>query len=576
MVERISMALIYFLEHRFLTSAMADTSQNQVEPSSTYDDTEVSTGSAPTPANEKQEPKEEVPPRSITGWKWALAVTAILFSIFLYALDNTIVAAVQPIIVSEFNSVDKLPWLSVAFLLGATSTNMVWGRVYSQYNSKWLYVGNVFFFEVGSAICGAAPNIDVLIVGRAICGVAGSGLYVGVMSLIAVTTTMSERPLYISGTGLVWGLGVVLGPVVGGGFSESSVGWRWAFYINLLIGAVCAPAWLFLLPSVDPRPGIPYKQRAAEMDYTGTVLLMGGLTSFVLAINWGGVTYPWGSGHIIGLFVTAGVLFILLGFQQAFTIFTTVSRRLIPVQFFRSKIVLILFSITAASGAAAFVPIYFIPLFFQFTRSDEPLQAGVRLLPLIAVMVVAILANGALMSKFGYYMPWYLAGGLFTVAGSALMYTVDQNTSDSRIYGYTVLIGVGVGMFLQASFSVAQAVVDPDNVPPAVGFITLAQFLGITMALAIANSVFLNESKNGIAEILPQVSRSEIEAAVQGAANGLVQNLDPEVRSKVLGAIVGAIDKAYILVIAAGSLVATLSLIMKREKLFTVAAVAAA
>ncbi|KAF7554592.1 hypothetical protein G7Z17_g2759 [Cylindrodendrum hubeiense] len=553
---------------------MATSSKEQSEISSRNDDTEPWTGpDAPASSNEKQEqPEIEALPRDITGWKWSLAVAAVLSSIFLYALDNTIVAAVQPIIVTEFNSVDKLPWLSVAFLLGATATNMIWGRMYTQFNSKWLYVFNVGLFEVGSAICGAAPSMDVLIVGRAICGVSGSGLYVGVMSLIAVTTTMAERPLYISATGLTWGLGIVLGPVVGGGFSESSVGWRWAFYINLFIGAVCAPAWLFLLPSKDPQPGVPYKQRAAEMDYLGTVLLMGGLTTFVLAMNWGGVTYPWNSGRVIGLFVTSGVLFVLLGVQQVWTVFTTVSRRIIPVQFFRSKTILILFSVTAASGASAFVPIYFVPLFFQFTRNDGALQAGIRLLPLIVVMVITILANGALMAKFGYYMPWYTVGGLFAVVGGALMYTVDQDTSESSIYGYTVLIGVGVGMFLQASFSVAQAVVEPENVPSAVGFITLAQFLGITMALAIANTVFLNDSEKIIARILPDMPRSDIQAAIEGAASGFVQSLSPDLRSQVLGAIASAISRTYILVVAAGSLVSVLSLFMKREKLFIAAA----
>jgi MFS family permease len=529
----------------------------------------------PVRINEQQEKEEaEVAPRDITGWKWVLAMAAVLSSIFLYALDNTIVAAVQPIIVTEYNAVDKLSWLSVSFLLGATATNMVWGRLYTQFNSKWLYIFNVALFEVGSAICGASPTMNGLIVGRAICGVSGSGLYVGVMTLIAVTTTMAERPLYISATGLTWGLGIVLGPVIGGGFSESSVGWRWAFYINLVIGAVCAPAWLFLLPSKDPRPGVPFKQRVVEMDYSGAVLLMGGLTTFVLAINWGGITYPWGSGPIIGLFITSGVLFILLGIQQVWTVFTTPSRRIIPIQFFRSKIVLILFAITAASGASAFVPIYFIPLFFQFTRSDDALQAGVRLLPFIIVMVLTILANGALMARFGYYMPWYLVGGLFTVAGSALMYTVGQGTSESSTYGYTALIGIGVGMFLQASFSVAQAVVEPENVPSAVGFITLAQFLGITMALAIANSIFLNEGANRIAQVLPNMPQSDIKAAIEGAASGFVNSLDPQTKVQVLGAIVNAIDKTYVLVITAGSLVSVLSLFMKREKLFAAPPVA--
>ncbi|KAF2823433.1 putative MFS drug efflux transporter [Ophiobolus disseminans] len=536
----------------------------------TSNSTELSTRpDAAALANEKQTHVEIEPlPRDVTGWKWVLASIAILSSIFLYALDATVVAAVQPIIVTDFGAVDKLAWLSVAFLLAATATNMVWGRVYTQFNSKWLYLGNVFLFEVGSAICGAAPNMNVMIVGRALCGVSGSGLYVGVMSLIAVTTTMAERPLYISATGITWGLGIVLGPVVGGAFSQSNVGWRWSFYINLFIGGVCAPAWLFLLPSKDPRPGVSYKQRFAELDYLGAALLMGALTSFVLAINWGGVTYPWDSGRIIGVFVTSGALFILLGVQQVWAIFTTLPRRLIPLQFFRSRTILILFSTTSASGAAAFIPIYFVPLFFQFTRNDNALDAGVRLLPLIIVMVVVVLANGVLMAKFGYYFPWYIFGGLFTVAGGALMFTVDQDTSLSNIYGYTVLIGLGVGMYLQASFSVTQAVVEPENVPPAVGFITCAQFLGVTIALAIANTVFLNQSADGIQKILPEMPHEDIQAAIEGAASDFVKSLSPDLQKRVLGAIVDAISTTYALVIAAGALVTVLSLVMKREKLF--------
>ncbi|KAL2204886.1 putative MFS drug efflux transporter [Sarocladium strictum] len=537
---------------------------------------------APAPNNLVQSDEKALPtpsehlPRDITGWKWYLAVVAILLSIFLYALDVTVVAAVQPIIVTEFNALDKLPWMSVAFLLAATATNLLWGRLYTQYNSKWLYIFNVALFEAGSALCGAAPNMNALIAGRAICGISGAGLYVGVMTLISITTTIAERPVYVSMTGITWGLGIVLGPLVGGGFGDSSIGWRWAFYINLVIGAVCAPAWLLLLPSKDPRSGVPYRQRLAEMDYFGCSLMMGGLVCLMLAISSGGVSWAWRSASSIGLFAAAGVIFAMLSIQQIFTIFTTKERRIVPLQFFRSRTVLILFSTTAASGAAAFVPIYFIPLFFQFTRNDGALQAGVRLLPLIVVMVVMILANGALMAKFGYYMPWYLVGSLLAVAGSALMYTVDNTTSDSRIYGYTVLIGLGVGMFLQASFSVTQAVVAPADIPPAVGFMTLAQYVGITISLSVANAVFLNESQTSISDILPDVSDADIQASIEGAGGSFLNGLSQEDQARVVGAIATAIGRAYVLVITACSLVAVLSLFMKGEKLFGAAAVAVA
>jgi MFS family permease len=526
---------------------------------------------------EKQETEnaDEVPPRDISGWKWAVVVAAILSSTFLFALDNTIVADIQPVIVTHFDSVGKLSWLSVAFLIGAAATNLVWGKIFGQFNAKWTYILCVVLFEAGSALCGGAPTIDALIIGRAICGVGGSGMYVGVMTLLAATTTMHERPMYVGGTGLTWGLGTVLGPIIGGAFTDSSAGWRWAFYINLCIGAVCAPVYIFMLPNKDPRPGVSLADRAREMDYLGGLLTIGAFVSGVMAVSFGGITYPWNSGKIIGLFVCSGVLFILLGLQQVYTIFTTTTRRIFPIEFFKSRTILILFSMTAAGGTAVFIPIYMIPIFFQFTRNDSALEAGVRLLPLIFLMIFAVITNGAVMSAYGVYMPWYTVGGIFTVIGGALMYTVDTESSVSRVYGYSVILGLGVGMFAQASFSVAQAVVAPELIPSAVGFITCAQVSGVTIALAIANSVFLNQSQTGIQKILPGVPVAEIQAAIAGAGSQFVASLSEGVKLEVLKAIVSAMSKTYILVITAGSLVVVLSALMKRERLFMAAGGAA-
>jgi hypothetical protein len=158
--------------------------------------------------DEKQlSPAEEVSPRDVHGWKWVLVVLSIFSSIFLFSLDNTVVADVQPVIVETLGEVDKLPWLSVGFLLGAASTNLIWGKIYSQFNGKWAYLGCVLFFEVGSAICGGANDMNTLIIGRVLCGVSGSGMYVGVMTLLSVTTTIQERPMYVGATGLMWGIG---------------------------------------------------------------------------------------------------------------------------------------------------------------------------------------------------------------------------------------------------------------------------------------------------------------------------------------------------------------------------------
>ncbi|KAM3564449.1 hypothetical protein ARSEF4850_001859 [Beauveria asiatica] len=526
----------------------------------------------PEKQQQQQQPADDAPPppppRDMPGWKWTLVITAIYSSQFLFALDNTIVANVQPVIVQEFNAVQKLSWLSVAFLIGAASTNLVWGKVYGQFNAKWTYLLSVLVFEIGSAICGAAPNVDAFIIGRAICGVSGAGMYVGLMTMIALNTTMQERPVYVGGTGLVWGLGTVLGPIIGGAFTDSSAGWRWAFYINLVIGGLCAPVYVFMLPSKDPRPGVSALDRCRQFDYAGVLLMVGACGSFVMGVSFGGVTYPWNSARIIALFCVSAVLFIILGFQQVYTIWTDTVRRVCPVEFFGSRTVLILFVMTAAGGCGIFLPIYMAPLYFQFTRGDSALQSGVRLLPFVFLVIFTITTNGALLARWGMYMPWYLVGGILVSIGGGLLYTVKLTTSVSNVYGYTVIVGFGVGMFAQASYSVAQAVVKPELVPSAIGFISTAQIFGITLALAIANALFLNESERGIHALLPNVPIEEIAQTIAGAKSELLRQQSPEMTTKILTVIVNAQSKTYILVIVAGVLVTVLSLLMKRERLF--------
>ena len=172
------------------------------------------------------------------------------------------------------------------------------------------------------------------------------------------------------------------------------------------------------------------------------------------------------------------------------------------------------------------------------------------------------------MSQTGWYSPWYLFGAIFVVIGEALLYTTTSATSTSAVYGYTVLAGIGAGSFIQASFSVAQATVGEELIPIAIGYITCAQVGGGTIALAIANAVFLNGASKSIAVILPTVPIDQIQAAIAGAGSKFIRSLNAETQAKVLNAIVNAMSRVYILGITAGTLTIILSLFMKREKLF--------
>lgn len=527
-------------------------------------------------SSQNDESKVQHVPRNMNGIVWTLMVISILSSTFLFSLDNTIVAVIQPAIVKRFQSFDQLPWISVGFVLGGVSMNLVYGKLYSLFDAKKLYIFCVTMFEAGSALCGGAPSMTALIVGRTMCGVGGAGMYMGVMTLLSAFTTPQERPMYIGLTGLTWGAGTALGPIVGGAFTDSSLGWRWSFYINLIIGAVCAPVYLFLLPSSKPRPNESTKSLWMTLDWVGAILSIGAFLTLVMGISFGGEIYPWGSGQVIALFVLTGVLWTVFAFQQYFAIFTTVELRLFPVEMIYNKDVVILFVETASAATILFLPIYFLPLYFQFIHGVSALNAGVKMLPLVFMLILFSILNGGIMSKTGYYIPWYILGSSLALVGSALLYTITPTTSYSNIYGYSVLIGIGCGCFVQASFAVGQARVKDSQKILATGFITCGQLTGSTIALTIANKLFVLFSVSGIHDLIPDATTDIIKNAITGADPAFFSAMSPALRAKVYDTMVDAINNAWILCMTAAALALVLSFGLKWQRLFLEAAAGAA
>ncbi|KAL8717068.1 MAG: hypothetical protein Q9225_005658 [Loekoesia sp. 1 TL-2023] len=460
-------------------------------------------------------------PRNVHGLAWTLVVVATISTMFLFGLDQTITADVQPAIISRFNEIEKLP---------------------------------------------PAPAAQ------------------DSMTILSTSTTAKERPLYMSIPGLAWGSSTVLGPVIGGAFTISSAGWRWGFYINLFIGAACLPVYIFLVPSKDPRPELPWKslQRIRSVDVVGFILLLGIFVSLLMGINFGGLIYPWDSGSVIALFVVAGVLVVIFVIQQTWILGTTLEARSFPLQFLVSAIqanqvmvgkanvwqrnptMMVNFFNQTASATSCFLPIYFIPLYFQFVRGDSALEAAVRLLPYMAFLVTTVIVEGFIMSNLhsGKFMPWFYLGGALVLVGSALMYTVDAATSNARIYGYSILLGSGTGAYLQMPFAVAQAQVSNALVPMAVAFTAFAQLAAPAITLSIANSIFLNEASRGLLAIIPGASPNMVRELLSRAGNDHLASLGPIIHGQVLGAIVGAMSKIYILVIVSGALTLVLTVVL--------------
>lgn len=287
-----------------------------------------------------------------------------------------------------------------------------------------------------------------------------------------------------------------------------------------------------------------------------------------MAISFGGALYAWSSAQIVGLLLCAGVLWLLFGLQQAKAFLTSRETQIFPWSFVTILEMCNFFAQTAAANIASFIPIYFIPLYFQFTHGASALQAGVYLLPFVAFFVATILVNGVVMARTGLYMPWYLAGGILTIVGGALLYTIELDFSPVRTYGYSILLAIGGGAYNQVSYSVAQAKAPKSHLTQAVSFIICAQMIGITLALSISNAIFLNVSTERIRPLLPNVSRQAVQSTISGRNGQLIGTIPESDQGTLLAAIVSGIGDTYIMVIAAGCVVVTLSLFMKRERLF--------
>ncbi|PWY81738.1 MFS general substrate transporter [Aspergillus sclerotioniger CBS 115572] len=509
--------------------------------------------------------------RTITGFRWFLICAALYLSALIYGLDTTIAADVQGAVIGTFSDVSQMAWIGAGFPLGSVAVILPYGFLYTTMNMKWLYIAGIVLFQAGSTLCGAAPTMSTLIVGRVIAGAGGTGIYLGGLNHFSAMTTRHERGTYLTGTGFVWGVGAILGPVVGGGFSDSSATWRWGFYLNLVIGAITAPVYLFYLPAIHPGAGQSLRNCLLHLDYIGFILSAGMWVTFTLVFISAGGIWTWDSGATIALIIIFAVLFILYALQQYFCIFTTASTRSFPGHLLRSRTQILLYITTTCANTAMFFTAFYIPIYFQFTRNDTSLMAAVRLLPYLLVTITTNLAIGFLLPKIKYYMPLCLISGVLLTLSSALFVSyLSPTTPAGQIYGFTILMAVGTGITMQLGYAVASLKVPAGDVFSAINLQNVAQIGSTVICLVIASQVFQSTAVQNLNSVLKGQGFSEIEIhnAVAGAQSTLFQSLSGELREKAIRSITDAMARAFIIPLVAGAVGVVSSLGMKRERLF--------
>lgn len=271
---------------------------------------------APTTPQSRHSQEEPVKPQTPTDHEYPpqrtvlLVLSAVFMAQFLVALDRLIIATAIPVITNHFNSLNDVGWYASAYLLPMAGFQLFTGKVYTFYNPKYVYLACIGIFEIGSLVCGVAPNSTTLIVGRAIAGLGSCGIFSGAVILIVHCVPLHKRPAYTGFMGMVFGVASVVGPLLGGVFTDK-VSWRWCFYINLPIGGiVIAVIFFFLKLNFEPRQKLSLKEKFLRLDPLGTALLVPSMVCLLLALQNGGTQWAWSSWRVILLLTLFAVTFV--------------------------------------------------------------------------------------------------------------------------------------------------------------------------------------------------------------------------------------------------------------------------
>ncbi|GAA5937593.1 MDR family MFS transporter [Sporobolomyces koalae] len=444
----------------------------------------------------------------LTGKRLALVFVSMLLSLLLVALDQTILATALPRIASDFDAFDLQGWVSSAFILTQTSFILIFGQVLRIYPAKWCLISSITVFEIGSAVCGSGQNIYAIIVGRAVSGVGAAGIFISMLSILAQVTRLEDRPKLFGMFGAVFGISSIIGPLCGGALTDH-VSWRWCFYINLPIGAFSA-AVTFLLLKAAPPMGADLTKRSTRdllmqtvrMDWIGGILSLGGVTSLVLALQWGGNQKPWNSGAVIACFVVAGVTLLAFGFWQRHL----GDRALVPPRIFKDYSIWAICVTAFMTRCSMLILTYYLPIYYQAAKHHSATKSGVDILALMLSVVISVIASGRIVGMCGRYWHFLVLGPLPGAIGAGLLYTVSPTTSNAKVIGYQILCGVGLGTALQQSLFAMQAEFKdtPRLVGQATGAASFSQFLGGTIALAIGQATLSSELTKNFAKYAPQ------------------------------------------------------------------------
>ncbi|KAI0259685.1 iron permease [Gloeopeniophorella convolvens] len=502
--------------------------------------------------NEKhyQGSQNQSPPKD---WRFWCIIASLALAVLLTAIEFTSIGAALPTIVKDLTG-EQFIWVGSAYTLGSTALLPLCGGLAQIFGRRPIMLGAVFLFALGSAVCGAASSMNMLIAGRTVQGIGSGCITAAVEIIISDLATLRERGTYTGLMALTWAIGGGVGPVIGGVMAHAGL-WRWLFYLNLPICAVTALSITCFLRL--RMPSTPLREKLGRIDWIGNLLIVSSTTAIVIALTWGGVRYPWDSARVlVPLALGLSGLGVFLIYELFFC-----KAPIIPI--------VLRTGLTGSSGYLQHFLVstiltslsYWFPVFFEACKVENATKAGVDLFGLSYGISLAAVFAGIFVEKTGKYRGISYVGWILMVVGAGLLTTLRVDTNLAQSIGYQVVIGAGVGFIYVVSVFPILASVSVTQTAPALAFYVFTGNFAFVWGVTVGGSVLQNELKRKLPESIVSQFPQGVEIAY--SIIPIISSLDEQLRNLVANAFADSLRVVWqvLLGIAAAGLLA--SLVMK-------------
>lgn len=421
---------------------------------------------------------------------------ALMLTMLMSSLGQMIFGSALPTIVGELGGVDQMSWVISAFMVTMTIAMPLAGQLGDRMGRKWVYISGIAIFVIGSTLGGFANGMGVLITGRAIQGFGAGIMMISSQSIVAEVVSARERGKFMGIMGGVFGVSSVLGPVLGGWFTDGP-GWRWGLWINIPLGLLAIVVCAFVLKL---RVG---EQGFKGFDWMGFAAIAITTSTLILLTTWGGSEYEWTSPTILSM---AAV--VIVGALLTVFIESRASQPLIPVQLFKNRNMVLTTLAGTVLGLAMMGVLGYMPTYLQMVHTLTPTEAGLMMIPMMVGMIGVSTGVGFIIAKTGNYKYYPIAGLAITAFALWWMSQMTVETSLTGIGVRFLVFGVGLGFVMQVLVLIVQNSFPVSQVGTATAANNFFRQIGSALGASIVGSMFIHNMQNEMATRLPDALAS--------------------------------------------------------------------